>query len=65
MSSIAAAKRRRAGAQETALPPPPPTTTQTNETTKMTIQQAFGIIDASLLALEKTTSSNKQNLEYI
>ena len=65
MSSIAAAKRRRAGVLETTLPPPPIAQTQTNETPKMTIQQAFGIIDGRLLALEKTTSQNDPNLEYM
>lgn len=71
MSSIAAAKRRRAGGDPT--PPPIPQQTQPQsqqtEAPKMTIQQAFGIIDARLSALEKATKPDTTNstvsLEYM
>ncbi len=71
MSSIAAAKRRRAGGDPT--PPPIPQQTQSQsqqmEAPKLTIQQAFGIIDSRLSALEKATkpdtTNSTANLEYM
>ena len=71
MSSIAAAKRRRAGGDPTPPPPIPQQTqsqSQQMEAPKMTIQQAFGIIDGRLSALEKSTkpdTNNTVSLEYM
>ena len=72
MSSIAAAKRRRAGGDPTPPPPIPQQTqsqSQQMEAPKITIQQAFGIIDGRLSALEKATKPDTTNstvsLEYM
>ena len=69
MSSIAAAKRRRAGGESTPPLPPPQQMQTQNEAPKMTIQQAFGIIDTRLTILEKATkpeaTNSTANLEYM